>query len=98
MHLGAGKTAERLGRKRHTNVPELARRRLRFGIGQRVARANPFHHFAEGEFRLIGADRDMAMAFLHDGVVWIPYGIDDCRIGVAYAPLGAVLAELSSAS
>jgi len=37
-------------------------------------------------------------AFLHDGLVWIPYGIDDCRIGVAYAPLGAVLAELSSAS
>jgi predicted GH43/DUF377 family glycosyl hydrolase len=37
-------------------------------------------------------------AFLHDGLVWIPYGIDDCRIGVAYAPLGAVLADLSSAS
>ncbi len=37
-------------------------------------------------------------AFLHDGLVWIPYGIDDGRIGVAYAPLGEVLAELSSAS
>ena len=37
-------------------------------------------------------------AFLHDGLVWIPYGIDDCRIAVAYAPLGEVLADLSSAS
>jgi predicted GH43/DUF377 family glycosyl hydrolase len=37
-------------------------------------------------------------AFRHDGLVWIPYGIDDCRIGVAYLSLGAVLAELSSAS
>ncbi len=37
-------------------------------------------------------------AFLHDGLVWIPYGIDDCRIGVAYAPLGEVLADMSSAS
>ena len=37
-------------------------------------------------------------AFLHDGLVWIPYGADDCRIGVAYAPLGKVLADLSSAS
>jgi predicted GH43/DUF377 family glycosyl hydrolase len=37
-------------------------------------------------------------AFLHDGRVWIPYGIDDCRIGVAYAPLAEVLAGLSSAS
>jgi predicted GH43/DUF377 family glycosyl hydrolase len=37
-------------------------------------------------------------AFLHDGLVWIPYGIDDRRIGVAYAPLGDVLADLSSAS
>jgi predicted GH43/DUF377 family glycosyl hydrolase len=37
-------------------------------------------------------------AFLHDGLVWIPYGIDDGRIGVAYAPLRAVLADLSSAS
>jgi predicted GH43/DUF377 family glycosyl hydrolase len=37
-------------------------------------------------------------AFLHDGLVWIPYGIDDCRIGVAYAPLDEVLADLSSAS
>jgi predicted GH43/DUF377 family glycosyl hydrolase len=37
-------------------------------------------------------------AFLHDGLVWIPYGIDDSRIGVAYAPLGEVLADMSSAS
>jgi len=37
-------------------------------------------------------------AFLHDGRVWIPYGIGDSRIGVAYAPLGAVLADMSSAS
>ena len=37
-------------------------------------------------------------AFLHDGLLWIPYGIDDSRIGVAYAPLGEVLAGLSSAS
>jgi predicted GH43/DUF377 family glycosyl hydrolase len=34
-------------------------------------------------------------AFLHDGLVWIPYGIDDYRIGVAYAPLGEVLADMS---
>ena len=37
-------------------------------------------------------------AFLHDGLVWIPYGIDDSRIGVAYAPLGEVLADMSSVS
>jgi predicted GH43/DUF377 family glycosyl hydrolase len=37
-------------------------------------------------------------AFLHDGLVWIPYGIDDCRIGVAYAPLDEMLADLSRAS
>jgi predicted GH43/DUF377 family glycosyl hydrolase len=37
-------------------------------------------------------------AFLHDGLVWIPYGIDDSRIGVAYASLGEVLADLTSAS
>jgi predicted GH43/DUF377 family glycosyl hydrolase len=37
-------------------------------------------------------------AFLHDGLVWIPYGIADCRVGVAYAPLDEVLADLSSAS
>jgi predicted GH43/DUF377 family glycosyl hydrolase len=36
-------------------------------------------------------------ALLHDGLLWIPYGIDDSRIGVAYAPLGEVLADLSSA-
>jgi predicted GH43/DUF377 family glycosyl hydrolase len=37
-------------------------------------------------------------AFLHDGLVWIPYGIDDSRIGVAYASLDEVLADMSSAS
>jgi predicted GH43/DUF377 family glycosyl hydrolase len=37
-------------------------------------------------------------AFLHDGLIWIPYGMGDSRIGVACAPLGKVLAELSSAS
>jgi predicted GH43/DUF377 family glycosyl hydrolase len=35
-------------------------------------------------------------ALLHDGLLWIPYGIDDSRIGVAYSPLGEVLADLSS--
>jgi predicted GH43/DUF377 family glycosyl hydrolase len=37
-------------------------------------------------------------AFLHEGLVWIPYGIDDCRIGVAYAPLDEVLVGMSSVS
>ena len=37
-------------------------------------------------------------AVLHDGLVWIPYGLNDGRIKVAYAPLDAVLADLSSAS
>ncbi|HEY2505185.1 MAG TPA: glycoside hydrolase family 130 protein [Streptosporangiaceae bacterium] len=37
-------------------------------------------------------------AFLHDGLIWIPYGIGDSRIGVAYAPLGEVLADLSRPS
>ena len=37
-------------------------------------------------------------AFLHDGLLWIPCSIDDCRIEVAYAPLGEVLADMSSAS
>jgi predicted GH43/DUF377 family glycosyl hydrolase len=37
-------------------------------------------------------------AFLHDGLLWIPYGVDDGRIGVAYAPLREVLADLSRAS
>ena len=35
-------------------------------------------------------------ALVHDGLLWIPYGIDDSRIGVAYAPLREVLADLSS--
>jgi predicted GH43/DUF377 family glycosyl hydrolase len=30
-------------------------------------------------------------AFLHDGRVWIPYGIDDARIGVAWTPLDELL-------
>jgi predicted GH43/DUF377 family glycosyl hydrolase len=37
-------------------------------------------------------------AFLHDGLVWIPYGVDDARIRVAYVPLGELLASLSSVS
>jgi predicted GH43/DUF377 family glycosyl hydrolase len=37
-------------------------------------------------------------SLLHDGLLWIPYGIDDSRIGVAYAPLREVLADLSSSS
>ena len=37
-------------------------------------------------------------AFLHDGLVWIPYGVNDSRIGVAYARLEEVLADMSSAS
>jgi predicted GH43/DUF377 family glycosyl hydrolase len=35
-------------------------------------------------------------AFLHDGLVWIPYGINDRRIGVAYAPLSELLASVSA--
>jgi predicted GH43/DUF377 family glycosyl hydrolase len=35
-------------------------------------------------------------AFLHDGLLWIPYGIADCRIGVAYAPLDEVLADMTA--
>jgi predicted GH43/DUF377 family glycosyl hydrolase len=31
---------------------------------------------------------------VHDGLLWIPLGIDDARIGVAYAPLDDVLAAL----
>jgi predicted GH43/DUF377 family glycosyl hydrolase len=30
-------------------------------------------------------------AFLHDGRVWLPYGIDDARIGVAWTPLDDLL-------
>jgi predicted GH43/DUF377 family glycosyl hydrolase len=37
-------------------------------------------------------------SLLHDGLLWIPYGIDDSRIGVAYTPLRDVLADLSSSS
>jgi len=31
---------------------------------------------------------------LHDGRLWLPYGIDDSRIGVAWAPLDELLSEL----
>jgi predicted GH43/DUF377 family glycosyl hydrolase len=31
---------------------------------------------------------------VHDGRLWIPYGIDDARIGVAWAPLDALLDSL----
>jgi predicted GH43/DUF377 family glycosyl hydrolase len=33
-------------------------------------------------------------ALLHDGRLWLPYGIDDSRIGVAWVPLGELLDEL----
>ena len=35
---------------------------------------------------------------LHDGRLWFPYGIDDSRIGVAWAPLDELLDELSASS
>jgi predicted GH43/DUF377 family glycosyl hydrolase len=31
---------------------------------------------------------------VHDGLLWLPYGIGDARIGVAYVPLADVLAAL----
>ena len=34
-------------------------------------------------------------ALLHDGVVWIPYGIGDIRIGVAWVPLDELLTALT---
>jgi predicted GH43/DUF377 family glycosyl hydrolase len=34
---------------------------------------------------------------VHDGRLWFPYGIDDSRIGVAYASLDTLLAELRTA-
>jgi predicted GH43/DUF377 family glycosyl hydrolase len=34
-------------------------------------------------------------AFLHDGRVWLPYGIDDARIGVAWTPLDDLLDALT---
>jgi predicted GH43/DUF377 family glycosyl hydrolase len=37
-------------------------------------------------------------ALLHDGLLWIPYGINDSRIAVAYAPLNRVLADMSRVS
>jgi len=32
--------------------------------------------------------------FLHDELLWLPYGIGDARIGVAYVPLAELLASL----
>jgi predicted GH43/DUF377 family glycosyl hydrolase len=37
-------------------------------------------------------------SFLHDGLVWTPYGVDDSRIAVACAPLDEVLADLTRLS
>jgi predicted GH43/DUF377 family glycosyl hydrolase len=37
-------------------------------------------------------------AFLHDDLVWIPYGLDDSRIAVACAPLEEVLADMTRVS
>jgi predicted GH43/DUF377 family glycosyl hydrolase len=37
-------------------------------------------------------------AFVHDGILWIPYGVDDSRIRVAYLDLESLLAELRSSS
>jgi predicted GH43/DUF377 family glycosyl hydrolase len=36
-------------------------------------------------------------ALLHDGLVWLPLGINDARIGVAYVPLDALLAAMTRA-
>jgi predicted GH43/DUF377 family glycosyl hydrolase len=35
---------------------------------------------------------------IHGGRLWLPYGIDDSRIGVAWAPLDDLLAELDTAT
>ena len=35
---------------------------------------------------------------IHDGLLWLPVGIDDARIGVAYVPMDQLLAELSTTS
>jgi len=37
-------------------------------------------------------------ALLHDGLVWIPYGVADARIAVAYVDLEELLTDLSSDS
>jgi predicted GH43/DUF377 family glycosyl hydrolase len=37
-------------------------------------------------------------AIIHDDLVWLPYGIADSRIGVAYLPVAELLDELSSVS
>jgi len=33
---------------------------------------------------------------VHDGLLWLPYGIGDARIGVAWAPLDELLAHMSA--
>jgi predicted GH43/DUF377 family glycosyl hydrolase len=32
--------------------------------------------------------------FIHDEILWLPYGIGDARIGVGYVPIADVLAAL----
>jgi predicted GH43/DUF377 family glycosyl hydrolase len=32
--------------------------------------------------------------FVHDGLLWLPYGIGDSRIGIAYVPIADLLASL----
>jgi predicted GH43/DUF377 family glycosyl hydrolase len=34
-------------------------------------------------------------AFLHEGRMWLPYGIDDARIGVAWMPIEELLSAMS---
>jgi predicted GH43/DUF377 family glycosyl hydrolase len=34
-------------------------------------------------------------AFAHGGLLWLPYGIDDARIGVAWVPMDELLAALA---
>ena len=34
---------------------------------------------------------------VHDGLLWLPYGIGDMRIGVAWAPVDDLLAEMAPA-
>ena len=33
---------------------------------------------------------------IHDQRLWLPYGIDDCRVGVAWAPLERLLTQLTA--
>jgi predicted GH43/DUF377 family glycosyl hydrolase len=37
-------------------------------------------------------------AVVHDGLLWLPYGIGDARIGVAWAPVDEMLAAMTPAS